>query len=389
MSNHRISVLVCLAICFSSSLCFAGKLDSLRSKTKGTTTKASTPKRDRSDSDQKTSKRRDKSDKQGSFLPKIDLAALIPKPEPTRSQSKLSSVRDRVRRPSSRRDDRPRHPTPPGGGERPQRHDLRPRGGFGVSIGSTLPLEPCQIPATFVTERFYYPTVPTEPWTYDDPYIASPPYADSPIRAVPQVPPVMPPAGEVFESDGDLEPIEPCNPGSCHEAFATTVAWPVKPYHIRFEIDYAGDEADVSRMGFGLLANVTRGLGIDTGVRLFRERDTDFRDHLWLGDFNLTYELAASELMRMRAGIGVNFLADWYGSDAGLNLTMGTDIFLGPVTLTGEVDLGALGDTDLFHGRASAAWRCDQHVEAFVGYDYVDIGGVEFAGVLAGLRFRY
>ncbi len=208
----------------------------------------------------------------------------------------------------------------------------------------------------------------------------------------------MPP---VFDDSADIAPpvpMYPSNEPSVVEELSTPVEhtivdsslhWSPSPYQVRFEIDYAGDESDVSRMGFGLLANATRGLGVDTGVRLFREKGSDFRDHLWLGDFNVTYELHASKHMRTRAGIGVNFLADGYGADAGLNLTAGADIFLGPLTFTGEADLGTVGDADLFHGRISAAFRCSDQMESFVGYDYVDIGGVEFSGLLAGVRFRY
>lgn len=318
---------------------------------------------------------------------------------------KLSSVRDRVRRPTAPKPqpvpagptvvDRPSRNRSPRGGRnhhdhrRPGRSGRRPST-FGFSFGQTFPTAPCP-PTTIVRERFVYPTTLQ---TFADPYYeAGPqlngptgqPYFEEPILTAPTAPPVMPPSSEVIVSEAACMP---CNE-TCTEGIVATEEWPINPYHIRFEIDYAGDEADVSRMGFGFLANVTRGIGVDTGVRLFRERDTDFRDHLWVGDFNITYELAASQFMRTRAGIGVNFLADWYGSDAGLNLTIGTDIFMGRLTLTGEADLGTLGDTDLFHGRVSAALKCDEHVETFVGYDFVDIGGVEFSGILAGLRFRY
>lgn len=159
-------------------------------------------------------------------------------------------------------------------------------------------------------------------------------------------------------------------------------------FQVRFEIDYAGDEADVDRSGFGLLLNATAGLGIDTGARIFRESSDDFRDHLWLGDFNIVYELFPNEFVRTRAGIGFNWLSDAYGSDAGLNLTLGTELFAGPIIFTGEVDMGTLGDADLFHGRLTAAISNGDHVEFFAGYDFLDIGGTEIRGAVAGIRFR-
>lgn len=161
------------------------------------------------------------------------------------------------------------------------------------------------------------------------------------------------------------------------------------PFQVRFEIDYASDEDDVDRMGFGLLMHATGGLGIETGVRLFREEAADFRDHLWIGDFNVVYELSATKYVRTRAGVGLNWLADRYGAAAGLNLTAGTDVFAGPVTFSGELDFGTMGDADVLHGRITAAVRLQEHAEWFAGYDYLDIGGVEIHGVLAGLRFRF
>lgn len=161
------------------------------------------------------------------------------------------------------------------------------------------------------------------------------------------------------------------------------------PLNVRFEVDYATDEADVDRTGFGFLINATGGLGVDSGLRIYREADGDFRDHIWLGDLNVVYELFPTEFVRTRAGLGINWLADKYGAECGLNLTLGTDLFAGPIVLSGEVDLGTLGDADLFHGRLTAAVRPGEHLEWFAGYDFVDIGGTEIRGFVGGLRFRF
>jgi hypothetical protein len=161
------------------------------------------------------------------------------------------------------------------------------------------------------------------------------------------------------------------------------------PWHARFGIDYASDVDDVSRFGFDLLANATAGLGIDSGVRLFREQGDDFRDQLWIGDLNLVYELMPTEWIRPRAGIGFNWLADSYGAEAGLNLTVGADLLAGPLVITGEGDFGTLGDADLIHARVTAGWRQNQSLEWFAGYDHLDIGGVPIRGLVGGLRFRF
>lgn len=166
------------------------------------------------------------------------------------------------------------------------------------------------------------------------------------------------------------------------------VDFSLAPFHLRFELDHASDEADLTRTGFGLLLNATGGLGIDTGIRLFRENDAEFRDHMWIGDFNIVYEIFPTSFSRTRAGIGLNWLSDPFGREAGVNLTVGTDLFAGPLTFSAEVDLGTLGDTDLSHGRLTASIRPGDFVEWFAGYDYLNIGGTEIRGIVGGLRFR-
>lgn len=203
---------------------------------------------------------------------------------------------------------------------------------------------------------------------------ASYPAAAAPPPIMPVESAVVPPA---FPTEHEASMVHP-DPAN----------W-LDPLQIRFEIDYAADEDDVQRMGFGLLVNATAGLGIDTGMRLFREQDADFRDHLWLGDINVVYELFPSETIRTRAGVGFNWLADSWGAEGGLNLTLGTELFWGSLVLSAEADLGTLGDADLFHGRATVAFRPQPHVEWFAGYDHLDIGGVAIRGAVAGLRFRF
>ena len=247
----------------------------------------------------------------------------------------------------------------------PHRRDHHPRGGVSFYANYASPV--C-LP-TVVEEHHYYDVPPV---TIIDPILP-----DAPIEAysepLMETPAVTPAVEQVQESivlnDNPFEVLE--------------------PYQIRFEIDYAGDEGDVSRSGFGLLVNATGGLGVDTGVRMFRESGTDFRDHLWIGDLNITYELFPTNFMRTRAGVGLNWLSDSYGGEAGMNLTLGTELFAGRAIFSGELDLGTLGSADLLHGRLTASWRHSEHMEWFAGYDYLDIGGTEIRGVVGGLRFRF
>ena len=161
------------------------------------------------------------------------------------------------------------------------------------------------------------------------------------------------------------------------------------PWQFRFGAEFGTNTNEISQVGFDFLANRHAGFGIDTELKLFQERDGNYRDHLWVGDFNIVYELFPTDRVRPRAGIGVNWLADHEGYEAGLNLTLGADLKLTEhFMLSGETDFGTLGNADNFHGRVTVGFTRGP-VEWFAGYDHRDIGGVELQGLLAGLRFRF
>ncbi len=306
---------------------------------------------------------------------------------------KLGSIRAATNQHASR-DRRPRDPAPvPVRSDRhqPYHHRHRPlrhprwQYGFGFDYHSPRPV-------TVVEEHHYYDNgfsippnsvVPCDPVVIHDGTESYAPIEEltTPgepfILPQPIVTPVMPAESSIVTECDEQQVVI--------SDFASTL----KPIHFRLELDHANDEADVDRTGFGMLLNATGGLGVDLGVRLFRERDADFRDHMWMGDANIVYEIMPSDFARTRVGIGINWLADSYGGESGLNLTLGTDLFAGPVVFSGEVDLGTLGDADLFHGRLTAALRQGEHIEWFAGYDYLDIGGVEIRGVVGGVRFRF
>ncbi len=151
------------------------------------------------------------------------------------------------------------------------------------------------------------------------------------------------------------------------------------------------DFADIDHGSLGLLIQPRGGLGIDTSVTMLRESSINVRDHLYLGDVNLTYEpVLASDRFRMRIGAGVNWLSDAYGSDVGFNMTGGLDWKLSARWLmTGEVDFGTIGDTDLTHAQVSLGRALSQQTELTFGYNYHDIGGVTIGSAFTGLRFRF
>ena len=83
-------------------------------------------------------------------------------------------------------------------------------------------------------------------------------------------------------------------------------------------------------------------------------KDADDRDRLLLGDVNLTYELINEMSFKLRAGLGVNWLSDSYGGEAGVNFLLASEFVLtGPLFANTEVNFGKLGDADFFHGRGT------------------------------------
>ena len=150
-----------------------------------------------------------------------------------------------------------------------------------------------------------------------------------------------------------------------------------------------GGQDDMTLAGVSLLAQVPGAIGLDLGVKTWRENSTTYRDHLWIGDANVVYEFANHQDLRARLGVGVNWLNDQWGSESGLNLTAGVDIRLTErLLLALEGDVGTLGASDFLHSQISLSRRFEKS-ELVLGYDYYDIGGVELQGVFGGLQFRF
>ena len=357
----------------------AGKLSKLRNATQGKSPSATKP-TPRS-TPKPTSSGDEKQEQQTASRPQRSAPAIeVPRQEnrrrdetSTASASKLGRIRQSTRSRNASVVEQRHHHRQSSRYTRPQRSHRARRHrdpSFGIGFYSHYSSPAC-LP-TVVEEHHYYAPPPAP--VVLEPVV--PEFAPAPIPVSP--PPVVLAESPIIVSE------------SCQETAILEEPFEIwSPFQLRFEIDYAGDEADVDRTGFGLLLNATGGLGIDTGVRIFREPGDDFRDHLWLGDFNVTYELFPTEFIRTRAGVGFNWLADRYGAEAGLNLTLGSELFAGPVVFSGEVDMGTLGDADLLHGRLTASWRQGDHLEWFAGYDYLDVGGTEISGVVGGLRFRF
>ena len=150
-----------------------------------------------------------------------------------------------------------------------------------------------------------------------------------------------------------------------------------------------GGSDDMTLAGVSLLAQIPGAIGLDLGVKTWRENSSAYRDHLWIGDANVVYEFANHQYFRARMGVGINWLSDQLGADSGLNLTAGVDVRLTERwVLAVEGDVGTLGAADFLHSQISLARRFDKS-ELVLGYDYYDVGGVDLQGIFGGLQFRF
>ncbi len=266
--------------------------------------------------------------------------------------SKLNAVISSVRK------NKPARPAvPPSANRNRSRRRTRGRGGFAVC-----------------PPAFHQPHYVEHIHIYD----ASPaPWAEPRVVVEPSPPPVVikrqAPAAEDMVVD---------------ESYLETYVDSFQSWAIRAEAFYGGNFDELSVGGFGLLIQAPGALGLDIGVTTFRESGFAFRDHLWLGDVNAVFETGMDDF-RARIGLGINWLSDPFGSDAGFNLTAGFDHQLSENWIAaGEVDFGTIGDTDLFHGQLSVGRRFG-NAELIFGYDYYNIGGTGIDGWFTGMRFRF
>ncbi|MEZ6114963.1 MAG: hypothetical protein R3C28_00070 [Pirellulaceae bacterium] len=209
------------------------------------------------------------------------------------------------------------------------------------------------------------------------------PYAPVPLDGSALPPEPTPLVGSQWSDSVNL-------PSPAQSIVIPEIAW-TDTWNARFRADYGGDFDQLSRFGFDFLAVADRSFGIDTSVNMNWEELSPFdRDHLWLGDVNLVYELVHTQRFKGRAGAGVQWLADSYGGEAGFNLTLGVDWQIAKrLIATGEVDLGTLGAAEHFHTKATLGYALGDNVEWFASYDHRDIGGVVIDGVSTGLGFRF
>lgn len=158
----------------------------------------------------------------------------------------------------------------------------------------------------------------------------------------------------------------------------------------RFDVEYAEDFDSLSRLGSHLLVSTTSRFDLDAETHYFHESfGRAGRDHLWLGDCNLTFRFAQSEPIQFRTGVGINWLSDDTDTELGFNFTYGVDLFPSkPWVLSSSIDWGTLGSAELFRFHTTVGVVV-HGVEVYTGYEYLDIDRTHTNTLLGGVRIWF
>jgi hypothetical protein len=160
-----------------------------------------------------------------------------------------------------------------------------------------------------------------------------------------------------------------------------------RPWSCRLRAEYADGFGDRSRIGGHVLLSHTSRFGLDSGVDYLREtRPGGGHDHLSLGDFNIVFRFAQNERVQFRTGLGFNWLDDEFDTDFGFNFTYGADLFpCRPWVVSATLDWGTLDQARLFRFRSTAG-VVFHGIEAYTGYEYLDIGSTHMNELIGGVR---
>lgn len=159
---------------------------------------------------------------------------------------------------------------------------------------------------------------------------------------------------------------------------------------VRARSDFGTNFGRIDWVGGNVLVESTMRWGVESDFRVLQESGPGATlDSATLGDANLFFRFAQSDQFQARAGLGLNYLSDRADTNFGGNFTYAVDWYpVKPVIVSAELDLGWLGQESLFHFRLTEGvnWK---YGEAYVGYDYYDIGNFQVGGMVAGVRLWF
>lgn len=163
-----------------------------------------------------------------------------------------------------------------------------------------------------------------------------------------------------------------------------------KAWAVQLSLENGNDFNGMNRVGGRLLVDTDSRFGILTEWSYFRESLCLGRtDNTVIGDVNAVYRFAQNEWCQFRAGAGIRIQTDRAGTNLGVNLHYGADIFpVQPLVLSSSIDGGTLGSAGVIHlrqtiGAVFNGW------ELFGGYDFLRIGDVNLQGPMIGLRLWF
>lgn len=157
---------------------------------------------------------------------------------------------------------------------------------------------------------------------------------------------------------------------------------------VRFEL--GSDFDGLSRSGLAAQLEGSMGWGLDFKYDTYRESLAGGGyDELRIVDLNAMYRVVETNHSLIRVGMGVNFLGDAIGTEAGVNFTVKADFApVRPFVLSTELDMGTVGHAETLHTAATLGVMTDR-VELFGGYDYRRVGDAELQGPMLGLRLWF
>ena len=156
----------------------------------------------------------------------------------------------------------------------------------------------------------------------------------------------------------------------------------------RAQLEYGTDFNDMQTVGTRIQVDFARLRStLDISWNNYYEQlATDNTDHLAIGDANLVVRFSQSERTVWRSGLGINWIND-RRDDIGFNFTYGFDLLpKDPWVWSSEIDLGTLGDANLFRARTTlgAQWHDG---EIYTGFEYLDVADAQIPTMLFGARY--
>jgi hypothetical protein len=158
----------------------------------------------------------------------------------------------------------------------------------------------------------------------------------------------------------------------------------------RFDVQYGNNCQGIDSLGGHFLIDSSFRLGLEASGGQIQERLSDgSHDRLAIGDANVVFRFAQAPSAEFRLGLGANWMSDQHEGNIGFNFTYSADFFpRKPWVISTVFDAGTLGHAGLFRFRITGG-IVFHGVEAFAGYENLDIGRTDINSLVSGLRFWF